>query len=326
VISVLVVNYRRRDLLNECLASVEASLARVPGGSRAGELIVIDNGSDDGSADMVRERHPTARLIELPNNEGFAPAVVRGTTVARGDWLLLVNNDATVAPDAIGLLLAAGELDDRVGAVTAQVRFADRPDTINSTGLEIDKLGICYDRHAGSPVSSEEGGQPVQVFGASGCVAAYRREMLDEIGGFDPSFFAFLEDADLAWRARMAGWRCVYEPRAVAHHHGSATAGEGSTFKYELVGRNRVRLLAKNATRGQLARWGWAMLAYDVAYVVFVALMDRTLAPLRGRLRGLREWRAYRRAGAAGRREIALHGTGGWRRALAMRNAYRGST
>ena len=90
-------------------------------------------------------------------------------------------------------------------------------------------------------------------------------------------------------------------PASVAYHHGSATAGEASPRKYFLVGRNRMRLLAKNATGGQLVRWGWAMALYDVAYVLFVALTDRTLSPLRGRVAGLREWRRYRRAGAAAR-------------------------
>lgn len=322
MISVLVVNHGRRDLLHACLASVETAVGRVAGGA---ELIVIDNGSKDGSGDMVRTAHPSARLIELPDNEGFATAVVRGTAMARGDWLVLVNNDATVEPDAFSLIHAACEQDQRVGAVTAQVRFMSAPDTINTAGLEIDTLGIAYDRLAGRPAADAAGDGPLEVFGAGACVTAYRCQMLDEIGGFDASFFAFLEDADVAWRARMAGWRCVYEPRAVAHHHGSATAGEGSKFKYELVGRNRVRLLAKNATPGQLLRWGWAMVLYDAAYVMFVAATARTLAPLRGRIAGLREWRKYRRAGAAARRPIDLPGASGWMNALRMRAAYRRS-
>ena len=152
--------------------------------------------------------------------------------------------------------------------------------------------------------------------------------MLDAIGGFDASFFAFLEDADVAWRARMAGWRSLYVPGAVAYHHGSATAGEASPFKYFLVGRNRMRLLAKNAATGQLLRWGWAMALYDLAYVGFVAATDRTLAPLRGRLAGLREWRRYRRAGAPTRRPIALSAPTGplgtFRQRAAYRRAQRG--
>jgi GT2 family glycosyltransferase len=154
-------------------------------------------------------------------------------------------------------------------------------------------------------------------------VALYRRAMLDAVGGFDPSFFAFGEDADVAWRARMAGWTCLYVPEAVAYHHGSATAGEASPAKYFLVGRNRARLLAKNASTGQLLRWGWAIVLYDLAYVAFAAAADRTAAPLRGRLTGLREWRRYRRAGAPTRRAVPLAPPTGplgtWRQRAAYR-------
>jgi GT2 family glycosyltransferase/SAM-dependent methyltransferase len=320
VISALVVNHGKRDLLAECLSSVEVALAAMPAG---GELIVIDNGSSDGSVAMIRERHPKARLIELPENEGFAPAVVRGTELAHGDWLALVNNDACVEPNALALMLVAGESSGDVGLVTAQVRFADAPDRINTAGLEIDKLAISYDRFAGCPVAQAAGEKPIEVFGASGCLSMYRVSMLRAVGGFDASFFAYMEDADLSWRARMAGWRCLYEPRAIAYHHGSATLGEGTRLKYELVGRNRVRLIAKNATPAQLRRWGWAMVLYDVAYVMFVLLSDRTIAPARGRWHGLREWRTFRAAGAAGRRPVRLAGTRGWLAALRMRSAYR---
>jgi GT2 family glycosyltransferase len=317
LITALVINRGRRDLLDRCLSSIEASV----GLADPVELIVIDNGSDDGSAAMVRARHPQARLVELAENEGFAPAVVRGTGMASGEWLALINNDAWLEPDALARLEAAGTADARVGTVTAQVRFAGAPDRINTAGLEIDNLGIAYDRAAGQRAETD-GLAPCEVFGASGCVTMYRVAMLAGIGGFDAAFFAFGEDADVSWRARMAGWGCLYEPRALAHHLGSATAGEGSAFKYELVGRNRVRLLAKNATAGQLLRWGWAMLAYDLAYIGFVLMTDRTLAPLRGRLEGLRQWRTVRTAAASGRRPVSLVGHDGWRRALAMRSAY----
>jgi GT2 family glycosyltransferase len=321
VISVLVINYSKRNLLESCLASIEQALSR---GRLDGEVLVIDNGSDDGSSEMVRDHYPYFELISLPHNEGFAPAVARGTRAARGDWLVLVNNDALVEPDCLRLMLEAGTSADDVGIVTAQVRFAHFPETINTAGLEVDKLGIAYDRLAGRPIADGAGSGPVEVFGASACVAAYRVRMLRELGGFDASFFAFIEDADVSWRARMSGWRCLYEPRAVAYHHGSATARDGSGLKYQLVGRNRVRLIAKNATTEQLIRWGWAMALYDLAYVAFVAVTERTLAPARGRAQGLREWRRFRRAGDGVRRPVGLAGVGGWRAALRMRRAYLG--
>jgi GT2 family glycosyltransferase len=163
---------------------------------------------------------------------------------------------------------------------------------------------------------SESEREPTEVFGASGGAAMYRRAMLEEIGGFDESFFAYLEDVDVAWRAGMRGWRCLYVPDAVVTHHHSATLGHGSSRKYFLVGRNRVRLLAKNASTAQLRRYGPWMLFDDLAYIGFIALTQLTFAPLAGRFAGLREWRRYRRAGAAGRREIPLARVSGVRAAL----------
>ncbi len=115
-----------------------------------------------------------------------------------------------------------------------------------------------------------------EVFGACAGGALYRRAMLDAVGGFDTSFFAYLEDADLAWRARMGGWRSVYAPAAVMLHDHSATLGHRSRQKYLLVGRNRVRMLAKNATRQRSSSGAAsAMVAYDLAYVLYVGGAQR---------------------------------------------------
>jgi len=119
----------------------------------------------------------------------------------------------------------------------------------------------------------------------------------------------------------MDGWRCVYAPAATVHHHHSATARHASAFKHFHVGRNRVRLLAKNADGRHLARYGAAIVAYDLAYVTYACAADRTLAPLRGRIAGVREWTAYRRAGS-GRRPIDLAPVSGVRAALGRRAAW----
>ena len=201
-------------------------------------------------------------------------------------------------------MLEAGRLHPRVGAVAAQMRFADRRDVLNSAGLELDRLGIAADRLVGTRVDNHGPRMPYEVFGATGGAAIFKREMLDQVGGFDESFFAFFEDADLAWRAHSHGWRALYAPAAVVYHHHSATAQHGSPAKLYLVGRNRVRTLAKNATAGMLLVNGPWMLAYDAAYVAFASVTGRTLAPLRGRVHGLREWRTLppqRRARTAAR-------------------------
>jgi GT2 family glycosyltransferase len=146
--------------------------------------------------------------------------------------------------------------------------------------------------------------------------------MLDDIGGFDSGIFLYLDDADVAWRARMAGWRALYAPEAVVWHAHSATTKHGSSFKYFHVGRSRVRVLARNADCAQLRRHGLQMLAFDLAYVAFVAVRDRTLAPLRGRIAGLREWRRARVQTAARRRPVELERRQGLAAALRRRRAW----
>ncbi|MGN6372010.1 MAG: glycosyltransferase family 2 protein [Solirubrobacteraceae bacterium] len=314
-ISIVVVAYRQREALAECLRSCSQAAKEIPGGA---ELIVVDNG---GLADFVRDRAPSAQLIEPKRNLGFAGGVNAALARARGRWVALVNDDARIAPDSLRHLLEAGEEHKRMGAVAAQIRFHADPERINSAGIEVDSLGIATERLAGRPVM--EAKSSGEVFGASGCVALYRRAMVEQLGGFEESFFAYLEDVDLAWRARAAGWKCVYEAQAVAYHHGSASSGEGSDRKYFLVGRNRVRLLARNATSGQVLRALPGILVYDTAYVVYVALAHRTLAPLRGRLAGLREWRSARHGTRAFRRHVRLgSGWQGWTAALRQHRAY----
>jgi GT2 family glycosyltransferase len=316
-VSAIVVNYRRPDILTACLTSLRTALERT---GEPTELIVVDNASGDGSPALAAEVAPEAQVYELSENFGFPTAVSEGVSHASGEWILLINNDVEVEPDVVERVLAAGRSGDDVGSVAAQMRFAGGDRTINSAGIGVDRLGIAYDRLLGQPPEASES-EPVEVFGACGGAALYRRSMLDQIGGFDNSFFFALDDADVAWRGQMHGWRCLYEPRAVVHHHHGATIGHGSSLKYFHVGLNRVRMLAKNADTGLLRRHGVQMVGYDLAYVAYAAATDRTLAPLRGRVQGLREWRSYRNSGN-GRRPVDLAPVKGLRAALSRRGAW----
>jgi hypothetical protein len=318
-VSAIVVNYRRAEMTAACLEALREALARVEGDT---ETVVVDNGSGDGSAELLRAAAPEARLVELPENVGFPSGASEGIRQSSGEWVALINNDVIAEPDAIAEMLRLGDGAPDVGSVAAQMRFAGAGGVINSAGIEIDRLGVARDRLLGAPVAASEA-EPVEVLGACGGAALHRRRMLDEIGGMDETYFFALDDVDLGWRSRMAGWRTLYAPAAVVHHHHGATTAHGSDLKYFHVGLNRVRTLAKNAGTRQLLRYGPAIVAFDAAYVAYAAVTDRTLAPLRGRLRGLREWRAYRRAGAAGRRPVELAPVTGLRAALGRRQVWR---
>jgi len=314
-VSAIVVNYNGRELLRTCLQSLRTALAAT---DAVAEIVVIENASTDGSREMLASAFADVRVIESETNLGFAGAAQRAIAEARGEWLFYVNNDAAVERTAIAVLLAEARCHPQVGALAAHMRFADRPEIVNSSGLEIDSLGIAIDIGVGGR-ACDVPQTTTEVFGASAGAALYRRAMLEEVGGFDSSFFMYLEDADLAWRARAHGWLCLQVPGAVVLHEHSRSAGHRSDFKYFLVGRNRVRMLAKNATSGQLARYGALMVLYDLAYVCYALVIDRSSAPLRGRASGLREWRHYRSMGSS-RRPVKLAPARGLRSALA-RNA-----
>ena len=317
-VSAVVVNYRRPDMTVACLGALRAALDRVDGET---EIVVVDNGSGDGSPQALRAACPEASVVELPENRGFPSGASEGIRRSTGEWVALINNDVLAEPDAVAAMLAATRGRPDVGSVAAQMRFADDPGVINSAGIGVDRLGIAYDRLLGGPVSASET-EPVEVFGASGGAALHRRAMLDAIGGMDETYFFALDDVDLSWRAQMAGWRCLYVPAAVVHHHHGATTAHGSDQKYFHVGLNRVRTLAKNADGRMLRRYGAAAVGYDLAYVAYVAATDRTLAPLRGRVQGLREWRRYRRLGR-GRRAVQLEPVAGLRAALGRKDVWR---
>lgn len=281
----------QREHVRACLSSVLAAFRQVRGMT---EIVVVDNGSDDGSIEMIREKFPMVRLLEQGRNTGFPPAAAEGIRHTTAEWILLLNNDATIAEDGVAELLAAGTTAEDVGSVAAKVIFADGSGLLNSAGFGVDRLGIAYERYLGEPSERCEERQ-AEVFGASGGGALLRRQMLNDTGGIDESFFLYLEDVDLAWRARAKGWRCIFAPKAVVHHHHSATTRHGSDLKYFHVGLNRVRVLAKNAPTRHLLLYGPAIVAYDLAYISFVAVRDRSFAPLRGRMHGLRQWKRYRR-------------------------------
>lgn len=316
-IAAVVVTFDRHDLLDECLERLGAALAAV---NEPTELIVIDNGQESTKT-FVHARSHNGRVVVLGRNQGFATGVMEGVRRTSAEWIAVVNNDVRMEIDSLKRLLDAGRSGDDVGSVGAQMRFASQPGVINSAGIEADRLGVVFDRLIGRPVEESEA-CVTEIFGVSGGAALFRRDMLDQLGGFDETFFMFLEDGDLAWRARMAGWRSLYVPSAVAYHDHSATSVHGSRLKHFLVGRNRVRLLAKNMDGRHLRRCGALIVGYDLCYVAYATVANRTLAPLSGRLQGLREWRRYRHLGRANRRPIALLPSPGLRGALRRYRAY----
>lgn len=226
------------------------------------------------------------RLVINPGNLGFAAAANQGIRLARAEYVALLNDDAFPEPGWLEALLDAVVRAPDIGAVASLMVFDHAPRLVQSAGIAVDRAAVCWDRLRGRPVA--EAAAPCEVFGASAGAALYRRTMLEGLGGFDERFFAYLEDADLAWRAGTAGWRAVYVPQARVRHVTSAALGERSPTKKLLLGRNKVWLAVKNAPAADLP----IILAYDLAAVVY-ALLRRDPYPLRGRLEGLRRLRPF---------------------------------
>lgn len=249
-------------------------------------MIVVDNGSADNTVEVVRERYPTAHLVELDRNYGFAGGVNRGVEQGNGQFVVLVNNDVECDPNFLEQLVAPFD-DGRVGSVAGLLLRPGRK-TIDSFGLECDATLAAYPRFVDAPypdtLVDEEG-----LLGPSGGAAAYRREAFEAAGGLDEGMFAYMEDVDLALRLRELGWTAAGAPEATGIHLGSATFGHRSRPQVEIAGASRAYMLRKYGILGRgLTTAAWA-LAFEVGVTVVDAVMARDLAAARGRVNG---WRA----------------------------------
>ncbi|HWA74203.1 MAG TPA: glycosyltransferase family 2 protein [Polyangiaceae bacterium] len=248
LLSVVVVNWNSKGDLRDCLSSLRAQTHQEL------EVIVVDNGSADGSADMVANEFPEVRLLRETDNLGFAEACNRGITASSGAWVAMLNNDAVAEPDwAKALVDAARVVPSECGMLQSLLLYQSRRDTINSTGIELTRFGGGRDRKEGQPRSAGE--LPAEVFCPTAGAAAYRRTMLEAVhlsgGYFDRSHFMYYEDMDLGWRARLAGFTAQYVPSSVVYHrwHGSSER-HGRSWLLATAGVNRLRTVFKNASLG----------------------------------------------------------------------------
>jgi len=238
LVSVVVVNWNGAAYLGECLESVRSQ-------SWANrELLVVDNGSTDGSREWLRENaEGRFSLNELETNTGFAGGANAGILAARGEFIALLNNDAVADREWLACLLAQSS-HPAVGMVASKILFYDKRSIIDKAGHLFYPDGLNRGRGAGDPDVGQFDRHP-EIFFPDGCAALYRREMLNDVGMFDEQFFAYGDDADLGLRARWRGWRCAYAPRARVYHRHSSSLGKYSLQKAFLVERNRFWVAVK---------------------------------------------------------------------------------
>jgi len=274
--SVVIPNWNGEKYLPSCLDSLRRQTLSPL------EIIVVDNGSTDGSLALLVRDYPEVQVVALEENRGYAGGVNAGFCAATGAVLVAFNNDAEADPCWIKELVAALERHPEAGMATSRVRLFDRRDHLHTAGDFYGLDGIPGNRgvwQPDGPAYDEE----VWVFGAAGVAAAYRRSMLDEIGLLDESFGSYLEDIDLSWRAQLAGYRCIYAPRAVVYHMVSATGG-GPLASF-FVGRNTIFVIAKNYPSALLRRY-WPVVLRAQLLISIEALRAWRGQAARARLRG----------------------------------------
>ena len=237
-VSIVIPNYNGKHFLEDCLKSLFVQDLKDQ------EVIVVDNGSVDGSLEYL-DTFPGVRVISLDKNYGFCHAVNVGIQVAQSDYVILLNNDTQVDPKFSSELLKAIQSDEKIfSCASKMIQFHDRS-RIDDTGDYYCALGWAFGRGKGR--SAEGYNQPAKVFAACGGAAIYRKKMLDSLGYFDERHFAYLEDIDIGYRAKIHGYKNVYAPKAIVYHVGSGSSGSThNAFKVKLSSRNSVYLAYKN--------------------------------------------------------------------------------
>ncbi len=270
----IIANWNGEHLLADCLASFRNQTVR------DFEIIVVDNGSTDGSVEFVRENYREAKLIALPENQGFCKANNEGIRQSSGEWVILVNNDTEIVPDYLAAIRRAMERFPDAGMFASKILFADSPSTIDNCGFTLSRAGTAQEIGRNEPDSGkyELGLEP---FGPSGGAAVYRRKLLESVGLLDDDFFLIYEDVDLAMRARLRGFRCYFVPDAVVYHKYRTTLARWPEWQVYYGQRNIELAYLKNMPGRLILRYGVLRVFYNFAglfYFVRKRLLGSFLA------------------------------------------------
>jgi len=284
-VSIIILNWNGLENTTQCLESLKKTI--YPNY----EVIVVDNGSTHDDAQVLKERFSDyIHLIENDRNYGFAEGNNIGMRYAlnnsRPDYILLLNSDTVVNPEFLTELVKAAETDNRIGSCQSKILSLKDQKFIDAVGIGINKYGCaCQMGYA-----EKDNGQyetMTEVFGACAASALYRTETLKQIGLFDEDFFAYYEDVDLSWRARLFGWKCIYVPTSLVHHIHSAT---GFSIKAYFLARNEIFYVLKNAPLSNVLLH-ICRLMLSIPVLMFAGLVGREhksrFIKLRGKLAAL---------------------------------------
>lgn len=281
-VSVTIVTYNSGRFIKRCLESVLAQKYPLK------EVIVIDNNSTDGTPDILEAFEGRCRIVYNEENIGFAAAQNQAIGISSGDWILTLNPDVLLLPNFIEALVEAGHLDSRVGTVCGKLLTMSATFDIPAKPV-VDSTGIYFNpmlRHLDRGSQEVDNGHYLHyeyVFGATAAAALYRREMIEDISidgeFFDSDFFVYREDADVAWRAQLLGWRCLYAPYARGYHVRAVLPGNRRALPPEInmhSVKNRFLLRIKNIS-GDLYRRNWlSIVGRDIVVISCCLLWEHT--------------------------------------------------
>jgi GT2 family glycosyltransferase len=279
-VAVIIVNWNGLQYLPACLLS----LARQ--NYPDFQIVVVDNGSTDDSIAYLEQCYPTVHIIRNQSNLGFAAACNQGILATDTKYVALLNNDTIVHPEWLSAMI--DEMNDPiVGMCACKMLSMNDHHMVDSAGIAVDRLGFAWGIAGGLPDNPLHYPKPEQLLGPSGGAALYRRYMLEDIGLFDESFFAYLEDVDLAWRAQWAGWRCQFAADAVVFHVHSATTARVPYLKSRLLARNRIWMIIKNYPTRLFLTYLPLLILSEIGALIYLTHSKRLGSSLWGRFEAL---------------------------------------
>lgn len=309
--SVVIPNWNGKKFLNGCLDS----LFRQTYGML--EVVIVDNGSKDGSVEFLNENYPSVKLVTFEHNTGFSYAVNAGIKASSGEFVALLNNDTIVDPEWLSELVKAMIEHPEAGSVGCKMLAYDDVSLLDGAGDGYRRGGL-PGRIGHKERDTGRFDQPRYLLGACGGAALYRRSLFDDIGLFDEDYFAYLEDVDLGLRAQSAGYKCYYVPTSIVYHLGCGTTGSGySPLVVRLSARNNWNTIVKNIPAPLLVKFLPHILFWQLYYLAVVTIRGRQLVPwLKGTWEAIRllprmlekrrEINARRKASIAYMEEIIL--------------------
>ncbi len=237
-VTVVIPNYNGIKYIDNCLKSLID-------GETVPEIIVVDNGSRDGSAEIVEKKYPMCRLVRFKENRGFCHAVNEGIRLAGTEYIILLNNDTIVDTKMVSRLVKSIRNKRKAFSVAAKMISMQNPEIIDDAGDLYCALGWAF--ALGKGKESHNYSSPAEIFAACGGAAIYQKNLFSVIGDFDENHFAYLEDIDIGYRAKISGFANYYEPGAIVYHAGSAVSGSRyNEFKVKLSSKNSIYLIYKN--------------------------------------------------------------------------------